>query len=281
MAPGVNTTDPLALSVHGLNPQSLIETITRNKCYGCRYWKEECFGLDAEGVMSKGASLKYIGSTLGPAFAPTPFICLVLKLLQISPDVKIIKEYIKQQDFKYLRLLGAFYMRLVGSPVDIWECLESVVSDYRKFVIRVPGKVGEEQWRVEYVDDFVYGLLHDVEGYVLGIQLPRLPGRKVMEGGVSWRKKAQKGGDVRRVSKLRGDKRVKEIAKHKRRMERIELGLEGGGGKKKKGLFKEKEEDGGEGKGEGKGEGEKKNKEGTVDFWNEERRKLGLKELKG
>ncbi|GMI22158.1 hypothetical protein TrCOL_g12464 [Triparma columacea] len=277
MAPGVNTTDPLALSVHGLNPQNLVETITRNKCYSCRYWKEECFGLDAEGVMGKGAELKYIGSTLGPAFAPTPFICLVLKLLQISPDINIIKEYINQPDFKYLRLLGLFYMRLVGSPNDIWSCLEGSLSDYRKFVIRVPGKVGDEQWRVEYVDEFVWGLLHDEEGYVLGIQLPRLPGRKVMEAGTSWRKVAAKGGDIRRVSKLRGDKRVKEIAKHKRRMERIELGLEKGGGKKKKGLFKEK----GEGEGGEEEEGEEKKKEGTVEFWNEERRKLGLKELKG
>ena len=149
------------------------------------------------------------------------------------------------------------------------------MNDYRKFVIRVPGKVGEEQWRVENVDVFVEGLLHDKEGYMLGIQLPRLPGRKVVENGVRWRKVVDKGGDVRRVSRLRGDGRVKEIAKHKRKMEKIELGLEKGG--KKKGLFKEKMEE----EEVGGGKKKKESKEGTVEFWNEERKKLGLKELKG
>lgn len=37
---------------------------------------------------------------------PTEFICLVLKMLQIQPEKEIIVEFIKNDDFKYLRLLG-------------------------------------------------------------------------------------------------------------------------------------------------------------------------------
>lgn len=44
---------------------------------------------------------------------PTNFLCLILKLLQLQPQKEIIHEYILQEDFKYLRALGAFYLRLV------------------------------------------------------------------------------------------------------------------------------------------------------------------------
>ena len=42
-----NVTDPLARHIHGTNPQNLLEYITRQKIYDCRYWKEESFGLAA------------------------------------------------------------------------------------------------------------------------------------------------------------------------------------------------------------------------------------------
>lgn len=60
------------------------------------------------------------------------FICLILKMLQIQPDKEIIVEFIKNDDFKYLRLVGAFYMRLVGRAVDIFQYLEPLYNDYRK-----------------------------------------------------------------------------------------------------------------------------------------------------
>ena len=46
-------------------------------------------------------------------------MCLVLKLLQIQPDMDIIYEFIRNEDHKYVRALGAFYLRMVGRPVDV------------------------------------------------------------------------------------------------------------------------------------------------------------------
>lgn len=40
-----NKTVKDAITVHGTNPQYLIEKIIRTRIYECRYWKEECFGL--------------------------------------------------------------------------------------------------------------------------------------------------------------------------------------------------------------------------------------------
>ena len=53
-----NVTDPLAGAVHGTDPQNLMEYITRQRIYDCRYWKEECFGLTAADVLEKATKLK-------------------------------------------------------------------------------------------------------------------------------------------------------------------------------------------------------------------------------
>uniref|UniRef100_A0A8C0B2Q9 Pre-mRNA-splicing factor 38B n=1 Tax=Buteo japonicus TaxID=224669 RepID=A0A8C0B2Q9_9AVES len=34
-----------AHSIHGTNPQYLVEKIIRTRIYESKYWKEECFGL--------------------------------------------------------------------------------------------------------------------------------------------------------------------------------------------------------------------------------------------
>ena len=69
----------------------------------------------------------------------------------------------------------------MGSPLDIYTHLEPCLRDYRKIIIRIPGKSGEEQWQVTTVDAFVAELLNSADGYVLGIQMPRLCPRKTLE----------------------------------------------------------------------------------------------------
>ena len=45
--------------------------------------------------------LDHMGGTFGGNVRPTPFICLVLKLLQIQPEKEIIVEFIKNEEYKY------------------------------------------------------------------------------------------------------------------------------------------------------------------------------------
>jgi pre-mRNA-splicing factor 38A len=40
-----NTTVKEAHSIHGRNPQHLVEKIIRLRVYESRYWKEDCFAL--------------------------------------------------------------------------------------------------------------------------------------------------------------------------------------------------------------------------------------------
>lgn len=84
-----------------------MEKILRSKIYQSMYWKEHCFGLTAESLVDKAVSLNYVGGTYGGQRKPTNFMCLVLKLLQLQPDKEIVVEFIKNEDYKYVRVLGA------------------------------------------------------------------------------------------------------------------------------------------------------------------------------
>jgi pre-mRNA-splicing factor 38A len=113
-----NTTIRGAKSVHGTNPQFLIETTIRNRIWDSIYWKvcrrpavarethcnewtlqEHCFALTAETLIDKAVELKYIGGTYGNT-RPTEFLCLALKLLQLQPEREIILEYLRAEEFK-------------------------------------------------------------------------------------------------------------------------------------------------------------------------------------
>lgn len=118
-----NITDASVHSVRGMEPQNLIEKIMRNRIYSYMYWKEQCFGLTAE-------------TLVGGNQQPTPFLCLLLKMLQLQPELEIILEFIRNDDYKYITALGCVYLRLAGTPVDIFRTLEPLYNDYRKLRLR-------------------------------------------------------------------------------------------------------------------------------------------------
>lgn len=100
LAAMANRTDPSAKNIRGTNPQNLIEKIVRTKIYNNTYWKEQCFGLTAETLVDKAMELDHIGGTFGGNRKPTPFMCLVMKMLQIQPEKEIVIEFIKNDDYK-------------------------------------------------------------------------------------------------------------------------------------------------------------------------------------
>lgn len=169
-----NTTVNDALTIRGTDPQFLIEKIIRTRIYESMYWKESCFGLTAETLVERAVELQAIGGQFANQ-RPTEFLCLTLKLLQIQPSKDIIIEFLRNEDFKYLRALAALYIRLVGTAVEIYEYLEPLLNDFRK--LRMRHSSGE--FSITFMDDFVDQLLH--EERVCDIILPRLPKRFVLE----------------------------------------------------------------------------------------------------
>lgn len=170
-----NRTISDAKSIRGTNPQYLIEKITRTRIYECKYWKEECFALTAELLVDKAMDLKEIGGTFGGNIKPTPFLCLILKMLQLQPEKDIIVEFIKNEDYKYVRALGAFYMRLVGTSQECYKYLEPLYNDYRK--MRYKGKIAGAT--IIHMDEFIDSILH--EERVCDVMLPRIQKRYILE----------------------------------------------------------------------------------------------------
>uniref|UniRef100_A0A2K6QVC3 Pre-mRNA-splicing factor 38B n=1 Tax=Rhinopithecus roxellana TaxID=61622 RepID=A0A2K6QVC3_RHIRO len=134
-----------AHSTHGTNSQYLSES-----------WKEQCFGLTAELVVCRAMELSFVGGIYGGSIKPTRFLCLTLKMLQIQPEKDITVEFIKNEDFKYVRMLGAFYMRLTGTAVDGYKYLQPLYKDYRK--IKSQNRNGG--FELMHVDEFIDELLH-------------------------------------------------------------------------------------------------------------------------
>lgn len=60
----------------------------------------------------------------------------------------------KLGSFKYLRCLAAFYIRLAWEPVEIYQTLEPLLTDYRKIKRRT-----REGFTLTYVDQFIDDLL--------------------------------------------------------------------------------------------------------------------------
>eukprot|EP00037_Helgoeca_nana_P020380 m.202195 g.202195 ORF g.202195 m.202195 type:complete len:399 (+) comp25241_c0_seq30:294-1490(+) len=170
-----NATPKDADTVHSTNPQHLVEKIIRSRIYESLFWKESCFALTAESVIDRATELKYIGGVSSGLIKPTPFICLTLKLLQIQPDKEIVLEYIANSDFKYLRCLGAFYLRLVGTAMDCYTHLEPLLKDFRK-IKRMKRDGGFE---LIHVDEFIDELL--TEERACDIILPRVTNRFALE----------------------------------------------------------------------------------------------------
>ena len=171
-----NVTDPLIKSVQGSDPQNLMEYITRQKIYESRFWKEECFGLTAADVMERAAgSLTCVGGVFSGMGRPTKFLSLTLKLLQLQPELELVRTFVEQDHFKYLRALGAFYLRLTGRPQVIYELLDPLYADCSKLKYR-----GVNEWELKHVDEFTDELL--TKPFCCGIAMPRLPARETLQG---------------------------------------------------------------------------------------------------
>ncbi|KAF2465760.1 PRP38-domain-containing protein [Lindgomyces ingoldianus] len=80
----------------------------------------------------------------------------------------------KRGAFKYLRALAAFYIRLAWEPVEIYNTLEPLLSDYRKLKRKT-----KEGYAMTYMDQFVDDLL--TKERVCATSLWRMPPRSQLE----------------------------------------------------------------------------------------------------
>ena len=118
--------------------------------------------------------------TLTLTLTPTPALTLTLTLtlalsLQIQPEKEIVVEFIKNEDYKYVRALGAYYLRLTGRPVEIYQYLEPLYNDYRKVRVRLRSGAYDIVRMDEWIDELL------TTDMVCDIALPHLPKRTALE----------------------------------------------------------------------------------------------------
>jgi pre-mRNA-splicing factor 38A len=80
----------------------------------------------------------------------------------------------KLGDFKYLRCLAAFYIRLAWEPVEIYKTLEPLLTDYRKIKRRL-----KDAFTLTHVDQFIDDLLS--KDRMCATSLWKLPSRANLE----------------------------------------------------------------------------------------------------
>ena len=178
-ADGSNALDNRGYSgplIRGQNPALLVETAVRDRIEDSLYWKEQCFGLNAATLLDRAVKVTYIGGTYGVGMKPAPFLCLAFKLLTIVPDREIVLEYLTRggEEWKYLRALAAFYVRLTFDPADIYKTLEPFLEDSRKLRRR-----RKETYVLVHMDEFVDELL--TKGRVCATSLWKIPIRQLLE----------------------------------------------------------------------------------------------------
>jgi hypothetical protein len=67
-------------------------------------------------------------------------------------------EFIKNEDYKYVRVLGSFYLRLTGRPAEVYQYLEPLYNDYRK----VRRRLTSGAYSICHMDELIEELLHEV-----------------------------------------------------------------------------------------------------------------------
>ena len=123
--------------------------------------------------MDKAVELNCIGGMASESNKPTPFLCLLMKMLAIAPSHDIVIELVKNEEFKYVRCLGAMYLRLVGLPEDVYQELEPLLADFRKIAVH-----RKDDWTLSTVDQFINGLL--TESTCFELALPHLTSRQIL-----------------------------------------------------------------------------------------------------
>jgi len=175
---------------------NLVEKIVRLRVLESAYWRQHCFALSAEGLVERAAELDVVGGVASETNKPTPFLCLLVKALQLKMPFEIAKAMLRQRELKYLRCLAALYIRLTARSELVFLSLEPLLNDWRKVGLQT--KTG---WELSTIDAFVDNLLNGT--YSCAIALPRLAPREalVKEGKLKpWKsvleERNEYGGDV-------------------------------------------------------------------------------------
>lgn len=166
-----------ALAPNGVNPAKIMEKTVMDRIVKSYFYIEQCFAVNEADIIDRVVEhVSFIGGTLGMEQKPSPFLCLAFKLLELGPSDEVIREYLDHggENFKYLRALAVFYVRMTRASKEVYEMLEPFLADRRK--LRRKKRVGTS---LTYMDDFVDELL--TKDRVCATSMKMLTKREILE----------------------------------------------------------------------------------------------------
>lgn len=164
-----------------LNKSHLIEAIVRNRIKDSLFYKQYLYLTNEQTILPVIINqVHYVGG-LDSSNRPSPFLCCLLRLLEIDPSAAIIKAYLARPEFKYLTCLTLFYCRMTQKPVEVYTLLDSYITNYGKLRMKLVTPSMRDGFPVNftltYIDEFVDSLLQQ---RCLGIILPVIESRQLL-----------------------------------------------------------------------------------------------------
>lgn len=164
------------------NKSYLLETIVRNRIKDSIFYKQYLYLTNEQTILPVIIDrVKYIKG-LDNNNRPSPFICCLLRLLEINPPNKIIQLYLKYPQFKYLTALILIFIRLTKPAIEIYTIFDGYYTNYRKLRTQLTTPKFDNgipiNFGISHIDELVDELI--IKDRVVDIILPRLASRETL-----------------------------------------------------------------------------------------------------
>lgn len=169
-----------------LHKSHLIEPIIRHRIQDSIFYKQHLYLTNEATILPViTQNIHYIAGT-DSVGRPSPYLCCLLRLLELEPSEEILDIYIDQlgyNEFKYLTALIIHYTRLVFPSGYVYNKLDSYYEDFRKLRVKLKSPEFDSKkmpinFKLTYMDQWVDNLLSQER--VVDIILPRMISRQLL-----------------------------------------------------------------------------------------------------
>lgn len=116
------------------NKANLVEPIVRHRVQDSLFYKQHLHLTNEQTILNVIVDhVQFVGGT-DSSNRPSPFLCCLVRLLEIEPSPEIVELYLTQNgfnEFKYLTALSLVYCRMLGGS-KFFELYDRYIVDYRK-----------------------------------------------------------------------------------------------------------------------------------------------------
>lgn len=173
-----------------LGKAHLVEPIVRHRIQDSLFYKQHLYLTNELTLLEMVVQhVHFLGGT-DTVGRPTPFLCCLLRMLELEPLQDIIDLYLTQNgfnEFKYLTALGLIYQRMVMLSEKWYLLFDASIIDYRNLRVKFKSPKLTDGLPLHYglmtMDEWV-DMLNEQER-VVDLIMPKLvPRRRLVDEGI-------------------------------------------------------------------------------------------------